>query len=148
LGIVWSPYMRAYAEAYEKERGPIDPGHLVWQAAIEDIIGEPGMLQSVILLINSRNLTSAENITISGRLDRQRMRKGREPLFDYTKIQIKLSRTLTQRAGAAGEQSPSRMHVVRGHFKVRKSGIYWWSNHTRGDPLQGTVRQQIRKVVV
>jgi hypothetical protein len=149
FGIVWSPYMRAYAEAYERERGPIDPGHLVCQAAaIGDITSEPGMLQSIVLLINSRNFPSAETVTISGRLNHQRVRKGRAPLLDYTKIQIRLSRALSQRAGVAGEQSPSRMHVVRGHFKVRKGGIYWWSNHTRGDPLQGVVRQQTRKVVV
>jgi hypothetical protein len=64
FGIVWSPYMRAYAEAYERQRGPIDPRHPVWQAAIGDISGEPGMLQSIVLLMNSRNLTSAESITI------------------------------------------------------------------------------------
>ncbi len=148
LGIVWSPYMRPYAEAYERLRGPIDPRHVLWQSAIEDITGEPGMLQSIVLLINSRNLTAAENVTISRRLNLQRTRKGRQPLLDYTKIQIKLSRALYPRAGGSGEQSPSRMHIVRGHFKVRKNGIYWWSDHARGDPLQGTVRQQTRKVVV
>ena len=148
LGIVWSPYMRSYSEAYERLRGPIDPRHVLWQSALEDITGEPGMLQSVVLLMNSRNLTSVENVTISRRLNLQRTRKGRQPLLDYTKIQIKLSRALYCRAGSSGEHSPSRMHIVRGHFKVRKSGIYWWSDHARGDPLQGSVRQQSRKVVV
>ena len=148
LGVVWSPYMHAYAEAYEKLRGPIDPRHVLWQSALEDITGEPGMLQSIILLINSRNLTSAEDVMVSRRLNLQRARKGRQPLLDYTKIQIKLSRALSHRAGGAGGQSPSRMHIVRGHFKVRKSGIYWWSDHARGDLLQGTVRQQTRTMVL
>lgn len=147
FGFVWSPYAAQYAAQYERERGPIDPSHRLWQAAIGDITGEPGMLQCVILLLNSRNMTAAEAVPTPERLNRQRARKGREPLLDYTTIRIKLSRSLTQRAGAPGERSPSRMHVVSGHFKVRKSGVYWWSDFTRGDPTKGVVRQQTRKVM-
>ena len=97
------------------------------------------MLQSVILLLNSRNMTAAQAVPAPERLNRQRARKGRAPLLDYTTIRIKLSRSLAQRAGADSERSAARLHVVSGHFKVRKSGIFWWSDHARGesDPGRG-----------
>jgi hypothetical protein len=147
FGLVWSPYAAQFRTVYERKHGPIDPSHMLWKAAIGDITGEPGMLQCVILLLNSRNMTAAQVVPAPERLNRQRERKGKPPLLDYTTIRIKLSRTMTARAGAAGERSPSRMHVVSGHFKVRKSGVYWWSDHARGDPTQGVVRQQTRKVM-
>lgn len=147
FGLVWSPYAAQFSERYERARGPIDPSHPLWQAAIGDITGEPGMLQCVILLLNSRNMTAAQAVPAPERLNRQRERKGKAPLLDYTTIRIKLSRTMTARAGAVGERSPARMHVVSGHFKVRKSGVYWWSDFTRGDPTKGVVRHQTRKVM-
>ena len=32
--------------------------------------------------------------------------------------------------GATAEEI--RSHLVRGHFKVRKTGIFWWRPHTAG----------------
>lgn len=32
-----------------------------------------------------------------------------------------------------GPSSRSGLHWVCGHFKVRKTGVYWWSPHLRGD---------------
>lgn len=147
FGFVWSPYCARFSEVYERLHGPIEPGHGLWEAAVGDITGEPGMLQCVVLLLNSRNMTAAQSVPAPERLNRQRARKGRPLLLDYTTIRVKLSRTLTGRAGSPGERSASRFHVVSGHFKVRKTGIYWWSDHARGDPTQGVVRQQTRKVV-
>jgi hypothetical protein len=147
FGVVWSPYAARFAQDYERQRGPIDPSHTLWQYAIGDITGEPGMLQSVILLLNSRNMTATQPVPAPERLNRQRARKGREPLLDYSTIRIKLSRSMTMRAGSAGERASSRFHVVSGHFKVRKSGVYWWNDFTRGDPSQGVVKRQTREVV-
>jgi hypothetical protein len=147
FGIVWSPYASTFAQGYERRNGPIDPTHSLWKYSLGDITGEPGMLQCVLLLLNSRNMTAAEVVPAPERLNRQRLAKGKGPLLGYTTIRIKLTRALTQRAGAVGERSPARMHVVSGHFKVRKSGVYWWNDHARGDPTQGIVRQQTRKVM-
>jgi hypothetical protein len=146
FGFVWSPYVERFARSYERDNGPIDPTHPLWQGSIGDITGEPAMLQCVILLLNSRNMTAAEAVPAPERLNRQRARKGKLPLLDYTTIRIKLSRTLSARAGSTGDRASSRFHIVSGHFKVRKTGIYWWSDFSRGDPTKGIVRQQTRKV--
>lgn len=147
FGFIWSPYVKEFAAVYERLNGPLEPGHELWDHSIGDITGEPGMLQCAIMLLNSRNLTSAEKVPAPDKLNRQRAKKGRLPLMDYTTIRIKLSRSLAQRAGAPGERSAARLHVVSGHFKVRKSGVYWWNDFTRGDPMQGVVRRQTRKVL-
>lgn len=146
VGIVWSPHFARFAEGYERDMGPIDPRHKLWQYSLGDITGEPGMLQCVIMLLNSRNMTASNAVPAPDKLNKQRARNGKRPLLDYTTINIKLSRALSQRTGAPGERSASRIHVVAGHFKVRKSGIYWWNDHARGDPTQGVVRQQTRVV--
>ena len=37
-------------------------------------------------------------------------------------------------ATASGERGSVRGHFVRGHFKQRKHGIWWWGDFFRGDP--------------
>jgi hypothetical protein len=37
-----------------------------------------------------------------------------------------------------------RWHSVRGHFKIRKTGVYWWSPFYRVDPTKQTVRQEYK----
>jgi hypothetical protein len=147
FGFIWSPYVSSFADDYTRRSGPLDPTHRLWAAAIGDITGEPGLLRCVILLLNSRNMTAAEAVPAPAKLNKARAQKGKQPLLDYTTIRIRLSRAMATRAGSVDERSPSRFHVVRGHFKVRKTGIYWWNDFGRGDPTQGAVRQQTRKVI-
>jgi hypothetical protein len=105
-----------------------------------DIRGEPGVVRSILLLLNSKNLTHSEDTPAPERLNRQRAKAGRLPLLGHTKIRIKLSRALQQRAGEERQKEASRLHAVRGHFKVRASGVYWWSDFMRGDPTRGSLR--------
>lgn len=53
---------------------------------------------------------------------------------------------LAARAGSASDRNSPRLHAVRGHFKVRKHGVYWWSDFMRGDPRRGSIRTQTREV--
>jgi hypothetical protein len=32
-----------------------------------------------------------------------------------------------------------RLHFVSGHFKVRKSGVFWWNMHARGMGAKGFI---------
>lgn len=34
-----------------------------------------------------------------------------------------------------------RAHLVRGHFKVRKSGVFWWMPFVRGNQKLGFVHK-------
>jgi len=72
-------------------------------------------------------------VDISG-LNRSRAKRG-EPLFAEHKIlKLRLPNLRAQpHGGTAGDRAPVRGHFVRGHFKQRASGLYWWSNFFRGD---------------
>jgi hypothetical protein len=113
-----------------------------YQDVVNDIQVLPWLLRAVIMLLNSRNLTAAETRPIAPRLNHARAKSGKTPLLDYTHIRISLSHALAARAGeAADSRNPTRLHLVRGHFKVRRTGIYWWSPFTRGNPAFGSVQQ-------
>ena len=46
---------------------------------------------------------------------------------------LKLSAARCRAAAAAGmTEQEMRMHWCRGHFKIRKTGVFWWSPHVRG----------------
>lgn len=146
-GVVWSPIMDGFAKLLIQQRGALPgPGMPEWQAWGGDLAGEPGSLRCVILLLNSRNATATEHVTPSDKLNRARLRSGKPPLLDHRTIRIKLSRAMSARAGSSGETSreATRFHLVRGHSKIRKTGVYWWSPYGRGDPSRGTVSQSYR----
>ena len=46
--------------------------------------------------------------------------------------------------GMSGEQK--RLHICSGHFKVRKTGIYWWRPHWRGHEELGIVERRGHKI--
>jgi hypothetical protein len=131
FGIAINPMMSkflTFAEATSREAL-----HKILAAASLDVEGEPPMLRAAIMLLNSRNLAVQTARPVAAKLNRARAARGREPLLDYTHIGIRLTRALAARAGMAGDpRHAARLHLVRGHFKIRKSGVYWWSPFARG----------------
>lgn len=101
-----------------------------------------------VLLMTARNtpllVGEAENIE---RLNKQRVKSGKPRLVTARPIQWNLSRE-ERRAVRAGvpfdrtARSAALGHMVRGHMKVRKSGVFWWSPHYRnaGDDDVGSGR--------
>ncbi|WP_158933244.1 hypothetical protein [Acidisphaera sp. S103] len=140
FGFNISPAFKFWAEALLRRHGTLPgPGTQEWHLWTSDIRGEPGIARSILLLLNSKNLTHSEESPAPERLNRQRVKVGKLPLLGHTKIRIKLSRALQQRAGEGTQREASRFHAVRGHFKIRASGVYWWSDFMRGDPTRGSV---------
>jgi hypothetical protein len=63
------------------------------------------------------------------------------PLTEFIVTRLNLSRGTANRGVALGlSREAARKHPVRGHFNVRKTGIYWWSPFPRGtdEPIQRT----------
>lgn len=117
------------------------------EIASKQITGLEPLVRAALLLLNSRNLIASEHRPASTALNKARGAKGQTPLHDYTHIRINLSRAIAGRSGeAANPRNPTRLHLVRGHFKVRATGIYWWSPFARGDVEQGRVIRQRREV--
>jgi hypothetical protein len=105
--------------------------------------------RAIILLMNTKNIVGMEPCVPDAKLQKARVKSGKAPLFDHTKIEIRLSKSMAARVGEASDpRNPMRLHIVRGHFKIRKTGIFWWPDHARGLPEAGEITHQIRKITM
>jgi hypothetical protein len=93
-------------------------------------------------MLNSKNpVVEHHEVDMTG-LNRQRRRRGRPEFLPYKKTRLAMSRSQYRIAGARGvDRETARQHLVRGHFKIRKSGVYWWSPFLRGDASRAVKRQ-------
>lgn len=105
---------------------------------VGDWAGEPWFWMSVLALLNARNGASVTKGEDRTKLNRARAKSGKRPLADFHVLTVRLSKAerAAQREGACDHEG-KRAHVVRGHFKVRKSGMYWWRPFVRGDLGKG-----------
>jgi hypothetical protein len=100
------------------------------------------IVRGVVLILNTKNVVETEDHVWADRLQRARVKSGKAPLLEHTKISIRLSRALAERAGGtAGTGSGMRWHLQRGHFKRIRGQL---SPHWRGNPELGLVGQQTR----
>lgn len=90
-------------------------------------------LVALLLLINSRNAVHVGEGEDLAKLNRARQRKAKPGLMPLRPVSLDLSRRLraARRTGGGVDEREVRAHIVRGHFKVRASGVFWWSAHTR-----------------
>ena len=106
-----------------------------------DICGEAPFVAAVVLMLNSRNAVDREPADL-GKLNRARRRRGRVEFLPHTVTRLHLSHARMRNAEASGmTREAMRQHIVRGHFKIRKTGVYWWTPFLRGDaarPSSGT----------
>lgn len=104
------------------------PGQNHLQQAAGDIL-------RLLLILNSpsRILETGEGED-NRRVDARRAREGRPPLPNLRPIRFDIGRF--RRAGFDNAAPPENQrdvaaHFVRGHFKVRSTGLFWWSPHVR-----------------
>jgi len=87
-----------------------------------------------LILLNCRNAVETEFVEVSSKLNKSRVAKGKKPLAEYRIVKMRLSprfeRAVSQASETASGRS-ARASLVAGHFKVRKTGIFWWSPHAR-----------------
>lgn len=112
---------------------------LIAQLARSDWAGEVAYLLAVIGLMNARNATETTPSNLI-KLNRARSKRGERLLFEHHVLKI---HTRQQRRVDGGTHdsahAPMRGHFVSGHWKVRKTGIYFWHPFKRGDFNRGTV---------
>ena len=119
--------------------GLADFGKLYVQLARSDWAGEIAFLLATIGLINARN--AVEKVPVNQvKLNRARVKRGQTPLLDHhvLKIHVRQERRVARETGDSSNIK-LRGHFVAGHFKARKSGVYFWRPFARGDFTKGTV---------
>lgn len=102
----------------------------------EDWAGEVGYLVAVLALLNSKNASETALVENAGVRKSARQPDGMR--FSYHVVRIP-RRYKVRHIAVDGEPTGSqlRAHFVRGHFKVRKTGVFFWSAYQRGNPVLG-----------
>lgn len=98
--------------------------------------------------LNARNIHSV-CIPPSKVGNQMRLAKNKSPVYEYHVLDIflkpelrKLARTNPNQVRPIVDQALSKgvpLHTVRGHFKQRKTGLFWWSSFIRGRAENGAV---------
>jgi hypothetical protein len=116
-----------------------------WHA---DVQGEAVWLECLLAMLNSRNPVVEHRAADLTKLNRARVRRGRTEFLPYNVTRLTMSRSQQRIADARGvSRDAARRHLVRGHFKVRKTGVYWWAPFLRGDATRGQVERKEYEVM-
>jgi hypothetical protein len=100
--------------------------------------GEERYWPICMMLLNSRNIAYADPEPTGAR-HKKLVRQGKSPLTTFNICKIRMDRIVRSSTDIDVERRAGdvRTHFVRGHFKVRKSGLYWWKPFVRGDVKKG-----------
>lgn len=112
-------------------------------SAIQDVSSEIGHIIGTLILMNSKNCVEFKPVEPPPKLNKARRKAGKTELLPYSTVEITLNRPSARAAeDGRGSAEAMRLHLVRGHFKVRKTGVYWWHHHMRGDESVGVVERK------
>ena len=103
--------------------------------------GEVRYLFAVLGLLNAQNVPVSTRTDLS-KLNKARARRGHRQLQDHTVLTIRATHKaslLPPRASSTERGTEIRASFIRGHFKHRKTGIFWWNPHLRGNRKRGFV---------
>jgi hypothetical protein len=99
--------------------------------------GDTRYLCAVLALLHSRNASETSLVEFA-KLNQRRERQGKSMLFSYHLVGIP---SRYKRRNIADDHEPSgielRAHFVRGHFKIRRTGVFFWNAFQRGNPALG-----------
>lgn len=102
--------------------------HKSWR---DDLTGEPLFIEAFIIMLNSKNIIERKKDDFS-KLNKTRSKNRKTPLKEFVVTRLSLSKVISNRYAAAGmNREKARQHLVMGHFKIRKTGVYWWSPFVR-----------------
>jgi hypothetical protein len=113
-------------------------------SAIKDVSDELGHMIATLVLMNSKNCVEVRPVEPPPKLNKARRKAGKTELLPYSTVEITLNRAAARASAAASdaEREAMRLHLVRGHFKVRKTGVFWWHHFMRGDDSRGEIARK------
>lgn len=122
---------------------------------INDVMDETAMATRACLMLNTKNLQVVKVSEAPEKLNKKRSKNNKPPFFEYHTIDIFFSESGNRvdrkqvNYGAIKDHFNNmalskKWGTVMGHFKVRSTGIFWWSEHGRGNKSQGIIEKEYR----
>lgn len=135
----------ALDELFYRERVTAEQAHDV---IVNDVAEETMMAVRVAMLLQAKNLKEVQIAEAPVKLNKKREKSGKAPFFDYFTIDLFFSETTLRRhrkridfvglrQAFQKAELMSDLRTVEGHFKTRKTGIFWWSTHERMMKVRG-----------
>jgi hypothetical protein len=136
-----SDYHREFFAAHGLEHA--DRVKEMTNLGLGDWMGETVFWVTAVALMNSRNVALIEAGPDLSKIAKSRRKHGRHEPLEYSVCKIS-PRIMARRAssGDGAGHANIRASFVIGHFKVRRSGIHWWSPHIRGSGPVGDVSKK------
>jgi hypothetical protein len=107
--------------------------------ARSDWAGEVRYLIAVLGLLNARNVAQHDFVD-NTTYNIKRTKARQTPLASHTLLKIRSTHKPVQRRGQqTDERVETRAHFVIGHFKARRTGLFFWGPHMRGRLRAGFV---------
>lgn len=132
----YSDYIRPFT-LYKTVKGFADLG-LTEDQFFHNMRIDLSILEASLLLLNCKNI-SKERIYPSQALNKKRLRNGKCELFSYHVLNITNNKRTLSSNDNKNALSHNRVHLCRGHFKYRRTGVFWWQPHLRGQNKKGIV---------
>ena len=122
-------------------RLPTDIVKRLAEYAWEDWGGEIRFMVAMLGLLNTRNVAQSEYVDKMAH-NVKRIKQKKPPLFSHTILKIR-PQLLNRYSGdgGSGVHRDLKLHFVRGHFKQRKTGLFYWSWHARGSEKHGVIEK-------
>ena len=109
-----------------------------------DWVGEVGVSQAVFIFLACKNAVEQIACQDIRPLNKMRKLRGKEPLCEYKTLELSLTAAQKKSYSECSnedDKNKMRLHWVRGHFKRRKSGIFWWNPHMAGNREAGFIEK-------
>lgn len=134
-GIRSCPYLDEMLLKYEANGGDVQA---MLDGSAKDWSGELTFWLALLALLNTKNAVTKTDVSMAS-TNKTRRRLGRPTFHDHSVLKLRLpaAATPSEPAGDPAHDAAVRAHFVRGHFKVRKTGMFWWSPYVRGDLALG-----------
>jgi hypothetical protein len=133
--ISWVPHpdMAPVARSLKSFMGDGKVAEIERNQAMEALRHIKLVLIPALILLNARNAVTIEDVPAPEKLNKKRAKEGKAPLLGHRIVRLRLdgARAKSSIAKNGGGESNIRGTLVRGHFKIRKTGIFWWSPHPR-----------------
>lgn len=104
------------------------------RSATNDLSAEWQTIWGLLTVLNSRNIIEIGPVEDYAKLNKARAKAKKPLMLSHRSIRLNLSKVQRNRLGQGGGGGGQGMqhHLVRGHWKLRRTGLYWWSPFVRG----------------